>query len=128
MKKIADIDPALSNELSKGAERAAKFKSNWESVNIDDVVEKFAPNSTPDIVKGKIQFVNEDHTIAVVADAAGGYLRIQDLTSTARNGLYLTLDGKNGHNVTINGKTRGRSNAEYERATHFRIMKRSEMK
>ena len=93
------------------------------------IIGKFAPNSTPYIdANGKIVFVNEDRTIAVVADAAGGYLRIQDLTSTARNGLYLTLDGKNGHNITINDRTMGRSNAEYERATHFRIMKRSEMK
>lgn len=88
---------------------------------------KFAPNALPEKKNGKIVFENDSHTIAVVADAAGGYLRIQDLTSNAKRGLYLTLDGKNGHNVTINGKTQGRSNVEYELVTHFRIKKKEEM-
>ncbi|MBQ5988368.1 MAG: hypothetical protein IJL67_02620 [Oscillospiraceae bacterium] len=127
MKKIAKLDSNLAKELDKGIERANKFKQNWKSVNINEVVKKFAPKSTPHQVNGKIVFENADHTIAVVADAAGGYLRIQDLTSHAKRGLYLTLDGKNGHNVTINGKTRGRSNVEYELATHFRIKKKEEL-
>lgn len=109
------------------SKRAEQFHKNWQSVNINDVVNKFAPNSTAYQKDGKIIFENDDHTIAIVADAAGGYLRIQDLTSTAKRGLYLTLDGKNGHNITIDGKTRGRTNAEYEIATHFRIKKREEM-
>lgn len=127
MKKIAELDSKLAKELEKGIERASKYKQNWESVNINTVVEKFAPNSTPYKSNGKIVFENSEHTIAVVTDAAGGYLRIQDLTSNAKRGLYLTLDGKNGHNVTINGKTKGRSNEEYELATHFRIKKKEEM-
>lgn len=127
MKQIADIDPQLAKELNKGADRAQKYHSNWKSVNINDVVDKFAPESTAYQKGGKIIFENADHTIAVVADAAGGYLRIQDLTVKAKRALYLTLDGKNGHNITINGKTRGRTTEEYEIATHFRIKKREEI-
>ena len=127
MKKIAELDKTLSKELEKGIERANKYNKNWESVNINTVVDKFAPNSNPYKNNGKIVFENSQHTIAVVADAAGGYLRIQDLTSNAKRGLYLTLDGNNGHNITENGKIRGRSNVEYELATHFRIKKKEEM-
>lgn len=127
MKQIAHLDPELMKMLEKGIERARTHHSNWESVNINDIVNKFAPGSTPYLKKGKIVFENANHTIAVVADAAGGYLRIQDLTAKTKNGLYLTLDGKNGHNVTINGKTRGRTKDEYEAATHFRIKKLEEM-
>ena len=104
-----------------------KYHSNWKSVNINEVVDRFAPESTAYQKGGKIVFENKDHTIAVVADAAGGYLRIQDLTVKTKRALYLTLDGKDGHNVTVDGKTRGRTKEEYEVATHFRIKKREEM-
>lgn len=127
MKQIADIDPQLAKELNKGSERAKKYHSNWKSVNINEVVDRFAPESTAYQKGGKIVFENKDHTIAVVADAAGGYLRIQDLTVKTKRALYLTLDGKDGHNVTVNGKTRGRTKEDYEVATHFRIKKREEM-
>ena len=127
MKQIADIDAGLAKELEKGAERARRFHSNWQSVNINEVVEKFAPGAVAYQKGGKIIFESSDHTIAIIADAAGGYLRIQDLTSKTRRALYLTLEGKNAHNVTIDGKTRGRTTEEYEIATHFRIKKREEM-
>lgn len=127
MKQIANLDSSLARELEKGAERAKKYHSNWKSVNINEVVEYFCPGSTPYQKGGKIIFENSDHTMAVVADAAGGYLRIQDLTFKGKKERYLTIDGKDAHNVTVNGKTRGRSKDEYEAATHFRIKLRSEM-
>ena len=37
---------------------------------------------------------------------------------------YLDINGNDAHNITINGKTRGRTNAEYRAATHFIIKKR----
>lgn len=127
MNQIAHLDPELMKALERGIERAIKYHSNWEPVNINDIVNKFAPGSTPYQRGGKIVFENANHTIAVLADAAGGYLRIQDLTAKTTKAQYLTLDGKNGHNVTINGKTRGRTKAEYQQATHFRIKKLEEM-
>lgn len=127
MKKIAHLDPDLMKTLENGIERAIKYHSNWEPVNINDVVNKFALGSTPYQDGGKIVFKNAAQTRAVVADAAGGYLRIQDLTAKTQKAQYLTLDGKDAHNVTINGKTRGRTKAEYQQATHFRIKKREEM-
>lgn len=127
MKQNAISDAELSETLERAKERAKEYQANWESVDINDVVNKFAPGSTPYQNGGKIVFENDDHTRAVVTDAAGSYLRIRDLTAKTAKAQYLTLDGKNGHNVTDNGKTRGRTKAEYQQATHFRIKKREEM-
>jgi len=124
----AMADTALMHEISKGIQRANTHKADWESVNINDVVEKFAPNAEPEYKDGKISFVNEDKTIEVVCDVGGGYLRIQDLTANTKYPQYLNLDGTNGHNYKDeNGKIHGRNNSEYNKATHFRIKKREEM-
>ena len=124
----AMADTNLMDKISKGIQRANTHKADWESVDINKVVEKFAPNSEPEFISGKIYFYNDDKTIAVVCDVGGGYLRIQDLTVHTKKELYLNLDGTNGHNYKdSNGKIHGRNDSEYQKATHFRIKKREEM-
>lgn len=123
---LADQD--LMDKIAGGIHRAREYGKNWESVNINDVVDKFAPGAEPEFVDGKIYFYNSSRTIAVVTDVGGGYLRIQDLTVNQKRPLYLNLDGTNGHNYRdSNGKIHGRNNSEYNEATHFRIKKREEM-
>ena len=64
-----------------------------------------------------------------MADVGGGYLRIQDLTSHARYGNYLDINGHDAHNVVgEDGKIHGRSRDEYNAVTHFLIKKRKESK
>lgn len=128
-RKIEAIaDDYLMKKISDGIQRANAHKHEWESVNINDVVESFAPKAEPIYENGKISFVNDDNTIAVVCDVGGGYLRIKDLTAQTSNPQYLNLDGTNGHNYRdSNGKIHGRNKSEYNRATHFRIKKREEM-
>ena len=124
----AIADQKLMEKIAGGIHRANIYGKNWESVNINDVVDKFAPNSEPEYTDGKIYFYNSDRTVAVITDVGGGYLRIQDLTVKQKHPLYLNLDGSNGHNYTdCNGKIHGRNNSEYNEATHFRIKKREEM-
>ena len=128
-KKIEAInDPILTELIDRGIRRAATYGKKWESVDINEIVEKFAPGAEPEYKDGKILFYNAERTIAVVADIGGGYLRIQDCTVNQNHRLYLNLDGTNGHNYKDSaGKTHGRSKSEYNRATHFRIKKREEM-
>lgn len=124
----AMADEKLMKKISDGIRRANEHKNEWESVNINDVVEKFAPGAEPIYQNGKISFINDDNTIAVVCDVGGGYLRIQDLTAKTKKKQYLNLDGTNGHNYKdSNGKIHGRNESEYNKATHFRIKKREEM-
>ena len=61
-----------------------------------------------------------------MAEATIGCVRIEHLDISGQR-RYLDLDGVLRNNITINGKTRGRTKEEYELATHFRIMKLEEM-
>ena len=124
----AMADEHLMKKIAEGIHRASKHKHEWESVDINDVVEKFAPGAEPVFKDGKISFTNADRTIAVVCDVGGGYLRVQDLSANTKFPQYLNLDGTNGHNYRDSkGKIHGRNKSEYNKATHFRIKKREEM-
>ena len=121
-------DAELLYEIEKGTQRARMHKHEWQAVNINEIVEKFAPGAEPEFSGCKIYFYNEKRTIAVVADVGGGYLRIQDMTVKTKKGLYLNLDRTNGHNFKDEkGKIHGRNPSEYNRATHYRILTRGEM-
>ena len=124
-KQQSAADANLADKIARGKARAAAHSENWQEVDIDDVIKKFAPGSTPEHKGGKIIYTNAEGTIAIVADVGGGYLRIQDLTAKTGRFQYLGLDGSDAHNYTDpNGKQHGRSRAQYNAATHFKIKKR----
>lgn len=93
-------------DISKKKEE--KYNEEWETkkVNINEVVDKFAPNSTGHVEGYK--FVYEGEKYQVVADMVSGSLRIKDKGTNQ----YVTLDGKPGS----------------RNDTHFKIKKRGEMK
>ncbi len=122
------VDEELNNAIEGGIQRAKQFKENWTSVNINDVIAKFAPGSSLVYENGKIIFYSEDGKYSVVTDVGGGYLRIRDLTKNTKKPQYLNLDGSDGHNyVGTDGKIHGKSKEMYNSTTHFRIKKREEM-
>ena len=124
-KQQGNADASLARTIERGKGRAVDYGSNWAEVDIDDVVKSLAPGSQPEYQDGKIIYRNAEGTLAVVADVGGGYLRIQDLTAASKSRQYLNLDGTPAHNYTdINGKQHGRSKAQYNAATHFKIKKR----
>lgn len=92
-------------DVSKKKEE--KYNNKWSNhmVNINEVVDKFSPNSKG--YKNGYKYVFEGDKYQVVADMAAGYLRIKNKNTNQ----YVKLDGKPG------------SNDE----THFKIKKRSEM-
>lgn len=93
-------------EASK--KREEKYNEEWKKnpVNINEIVDKFAPNSVGEKVKGK--FIYRGDRYNVIADMAAGYLRIYD-TELKR---YVKLDGTLGTNSD---------------QTHFKIKRREEM-
>ncbi|MBQ9873158.1 MAG: hypothetical protein IJM30_01735 [Thermoguttaceae bacterium] len=130
MKDRAKNDPnsELAKYLRSAERRKNDYRSNWTSVDLNEVVDRLTPGAIPEISNGKITFTNKEGTIKIVADAAGGYLRIQDLTSKSKKEQYVGLDGRDAHNYrNERGKQQGRSRAEFNKATHFRIKKREEM-
>jgi hypothetical protein len=71
------------------------------------------------VVSGqKTLFTNAEIGIQVVSDNSGGYFRIQD-TNLSGKRQYLDMNGNVPNNKVVNGKQTGRSQAEYNQATHF---------
>lgn len=123
-KDAATRDSIIADLIQQGYARKAEYGSQWDSVDINDVVSVIAPGTKPIIEGGKIIYYNADKTLAVVADVSG-YLRVQDLTKKTRKRQYLDQYGKNALNIkTASGKTRGRTKDEFQRATHYMIKKR----
>ena len=74
------------------------------------------------IENGKITYIDEKKTIKIVADAGGGYLRVEDLTVSQKPSHYLGINGEEQSNfVNERGKRQGRSKEDFLRVTHFRI-------
>lgn len=88
--KMAKVSSAMGKKQYGSDLRVNKYRSNWETVDINEIVEKYAPGSKPYVNGGKIIYHNEDSDYSVVADSFHGYLRIQN----SRTGNYLDIDGK----------------------------------
>lgn len=124
---VAQLDAALKGKLDKAAIRAQKYHANWQPVNLNDFVERFAPGSTPKLDGSKIIFHSPGSSLEIICDVRGGYCRLQDRTN-ATSRCYLDINGHPlGNKILPSGKQAGRSKAEYNELTHFRILKREEM-
>ena len=108
-----------NGSVKNGATRAAQYSSEWGNASLNDAVEKFAPNVEPVVTsKGKVIYNNTETGISVVYDKNGNYFRIED-TTRPRGRNYLDINGNDMNNEVVNGKTRGRSKSDYQKATHF---------
>ena len=123
-KDAATRDSMIADLIQQGYARKAEYGAGWDTVDINDVVSVVAPGEKPVVVGGKIIYYSADGTKAVVADVSG-YLRVQDLTKKTRKRQYLDQFGNDAHNVIDgNGKKRGRSKSEFQKATHYMIKKK----
>ena len=116
MKKITDSNKSLNKKLNAGMKRAEKYKKEWKSVNINDVVNRFAPEAKHYESNGKVIFSNNGR-YCIVADVAGGYLRIKDTYHLGN--VYVTLDGR--YVDDFNNRN------DFNKYSHYRILKRGEM-
>lgn len=124
-KNEAQEEASLQKKIENGHKRTDVYGNNWKSVNINDVIDKFAPGAEPIRVRGKMVFISDDGKYGVYADIGGGYLRIFDFTLKQ----YVGLNGENLRNYTDSaGKQHGRKKAEFNALTHFRILKREQMR
>ena len=123
-KQQAEEDATLNNKINGGKTRKEQYGSNWDSVDLNEVISTFAPNAIPEIANGKIIYHEEGSDFAVIADIGGGYLRIKDL----KNGQYVGLNGENlQHYIDKYGRKQQRSKSEILAVSHFRIKKRGEL-
>ncbi|WP_152598118.1 hypothetical protein [Bifidobacterium cuniculi] len=118
-------DDNLLRAIGRAHERVERHGSNWEWVDLNEVLNELAPGASPIAEGTKLKYYNHDRTICVIVDVSG-YLRIMDVAASqsSRRTQYLDIHGKDAHNITVNGKQRGRTKDEFQRATHYRIKKR----
>ncbi len=124
--KVGGSNPLTHGYLKRHFQSEVLFLygAEWNTVDINDVVSLITPGAKPIISGGKIIYYSTDGTKAVVADVSG-YLRVQDLTKKTRKRQYLDQFGNDAHNIVdSNGKKRGRSKSEFQKATHYIIKKR----
>ncbi|WP_460137712.1 RHS repeat-associated core domain-containing protein [Pseudomonas sp. S1_E04] len=104
-----------------GAERSAKYSANWKTANLNENIVKFA-GTDPTVTttdKGKKIYKNPLNGVEVVEDINGNYFRIYD-PSLPGSRRYLSLEGVVPNNKTsLSGKQMGRTQSEYNEATHF---------
>ena len=123
----------FSKRLDLLFERAQKesflYKKNWQKVNINAFVKKFASGAKGEISEDgrKIFYQSKHNNLRVVADVAGGYCRLEDTTKRGKE-RYLDINGNDARNyINSRGKKQGRNNVQFNAATHFKILKRKEM-
>lgn len=100
-----------------GAARAALYAQNWAKASLQQAIDKFAPGSSGVAQGQKLVFTNQTTGLQVVYDPAGKYFRIENPSLAHRR--YLDMSGQVPNNKIVNGKQMGRSQAEYNQATHF---------
>ena len=104
-----------------GAQRAAKYSGNWKTADLNESIIKFAGSNpvTTTTHKGKKIYKNPSDGIEIVEDLSGGYFRIHD-PSLPGSRRYLSLEGIVPNNkLSPSGKQMGRTQSEYNEATHF---------
>lgn len=125
---VANPESEIARKVEAAEQRKDKYKSGWKSVDLNEVVERLTPGAHAVVENGKITYTNKEETIRIVADAGGGYLRVEDLTVSQKPPHYLGINGEEQSNfVNERGKQQGRSKEDFRKATHFRIKKREEM-
>ena len=129
-KAAALTDAELRKRITEGQSRATDYKHNWQSIDFNEFITRFAPGSIPveaPTNPNKLYYQTPGSPVKVVVDIGGGYCRLEDVSRHYRKSQYLDINGHDAHNYKdANGKTHGRSPAELNEVTHFRIKKKGE--
>lgn len=117
----------VKNYLERAKERKLKFWNNWKETDIDEFVEKFAPDAEETRVsERKIIIDDEVNHTQVVMDPVG-YVRVMDTSRSVKKMDYLDIDGVP---IRTYMQRKGETEQEFRDrkmiASHFRIKKRGE--
>jgi hypothetical protein len=105
-------------KMARGAVRAAKFSESWENASLTEMINKFTPGAKGAEIGGKTIFTTAKSNFEIIYDNGGNYFRIAKKNAPGRR-VYTDLDGTIPNNKMVNGRTTGRSQGEYNEATHF---------
>ena len=109
---------SMAGKIRNAIKRYRSHRDTMRPVDLNEVIEKYAPGSVAYFEGYKINFHTEGSDYIVICDPAG-YLRIQNLRTKC------FVDYFTGKDVT---KKEGLTEKEILERTHFRIKRREEMK
>lgn len=116
-------DDLLNKPFGRGDERAAQFAQNWDKGDLKTSIDKLA-GKNPKMERtdtGKVIYTNKENGVQVIYDLKGNYFRVFDPSINGKR-KYLDLNGSVPNNKILpNGKQAGRTQSEYNEATHFKI-------
>ncbi|WP_143774436.1 RHS repeat domain-containing protein, partial [Niastella vici] len=116
---VNDNLPSMREQkLAGGAYRASRFGAIWDGASLKDVINKFVPGATGSSSYGKTIYTTAESNYSVIYDEGGNYFRIVQKNLSGKR-VYTDLDGNVPSNKVVNGKTTGRTQGEYNSATHF---------
>lgn len=133
-KEILDERKKLRHTLDiqffGGKERADQWGANWREVDLEEFIDRWAKDAEITETPQKIKYQTPGSPYIVVVDKTGDYVRLMDtrLPGKQDHSKYVDADGKNIHNVVVNGKIKGLSRSDWQAATHFKFRKKEEEK
>lgn len=113
--------PEASNEeIESALKRRREYESNWQKASLQETVNKLIKDYVSYYSSDGIKkyYDSRDNSFVVVEDIYGQYFRIYDKTKKGRR-TYVGLYGEDLNNTVISGRTVGRSQSEYNAASHF---------
>lgn len=125
---LSNQDEHLRERIDKAHKRKTEHWNNWQPVDINEVINRFAPDAVPETKGVKVNWHSPTTGLTVVSDVSG-YLRIQDMNPGPYKKTYLDINGKH---ITDLPVLPGESPEQYKdrqmRISHFQILKREKMK
>lgn len=124
---VQSTEEEIKDYLERARERKFKFWANWEEVDIDEFVDRFAPHGdAPHMEDKKIVVNDEESHTQIVADPIG-YVRVLDTSRGLRKKDYLDI---NGVPIKTYEQRKGETDQQFlDRkmiASHFRIKKQKD--
>lgn len=113
-----------------GKVRTDQWGDHWREVNLEKFIDRWAKDAEIKETPQKIEYQTPGSPYIVVVDKTGDYVRLMDtrLPGKQNHSKYVDVDGKNIHNVVVNGKIKGLSRSDWQAATHFKFRKKEEEK
>ncbi|MBL7706328.1 MAG: RHS repeat-associated core domain-containing protein [Taibaiella sp.] len=111
--------PLIMRGTGGGTFRNATFGDNWPRASLSDATRRFTPNFVLSMTEQKLQYSDANTGFTIFYDKEGDYFRIENSTLTGKR-RFVDLTGIVPNNKIVDGRTIGRSQAEYNQVTHFK--------
>ncbi len=115
-------DIKAQEALNRGYERYKKYKLLWETLDLDEIVNKLFSNPIYTNIGQKYVITDPNSKYIIYCDNSASYFRIGNKEiPNDQKGHYLGSNLESVLNETINGKIHGTSKDKRESLSHFKM-------